>query len=305
MAVAYLGLLFWVGGLAVNAQWGWQESDVQLPPNESMGGTASALTGPEGSHSIRLVDVKVDPIETLQIEVDGSHRLSLRWGTLGRRGPFRYRWVSKGGPFVQVSARRASGESLTLYNYEPRPTPVETLRFAFSPQASQQEADRLFILSEDKVVGRLAWLNRDGGNDDKPRFYLWTFGEDGRTPLGEQGFAETQPGAPGNALVAQIGDVTYALDVTRYVVLDVVYQPGWWALGIGVLLAVAGLSVSSIPRRQIWAVVEPGASGAKVRLRDESWPLAGRHREQEDQVLAHWRAQLGGDESTSASTAPG
>jgi len=300
MAVVYLGLLFSVSGLAANGQWGWQQSDVQVPPNELI------LTGPEGKHPVRLVDVKTDPVETLEIEVDGSQRLSLKWDAFGRRGGFRYRWVSKGGPFVQVRAQRANGGGLVLYNYEPGPTPEETLRFAFSPQAPDQEADRLFIVSEDKVVGRLAWLNKDGGNGDRPRFYLWTFGEDGRTPLGEQEFAQPEPGASDNiTLTAQIGDVTYTLDVTRYVVLDIAYQPGWWALGTGVILLVAGLSVSLIPRRQTWALVEPRANGAEVRLQDQHWALVRRHRKQEDQMLAQWHAELGGDESTSVSTALG
>jgi hypothetical protein len=292
MAVVYLGLLFLVGGLAANGQWGWQQPDVQVPPNELI------LTGPEGNHPVRLVDVKTDPIETLEIEVDGSQRLSLKWDAFGRRGGFRYQWASKGGPFVQVRAQRTNGRGLVLYNYEPGPTPEETLRFAFSPQAPQQEADRLFIVSEDKVVGRLAWLNKDGGNGDRPRFYLWTFGEDGRTPLGEQEFAQPEHEASGNMLTAQIGDVTYTLEVTRYVVLDVAYQPGWWALGIGVILLVAGLSIVLIPRRQTWALVVHQGNGAEVRLRDQGWALVRRHREQEDQMFAQWRAQLGGDEST-------
>jgi hypothetical protein len=292
MAVVYLGLLFCVSGLAANGQWGWQQTDVQVPPNELI------LAGPEGKHPVQLVDVKTDPIEALEIQVDGSQHLSLREGASGRRGSFRYQWISKGGPFVQIRAQRVNGDGLVLYNYEPGPIPEETLRFAFSAQASQQEADRLFIVSEDKVVGRLAWLNKDGGNDDMPRFYLWTFGEDGRTPLGEQEFAQPEPGASDNTLTAQIGDVTYTLDVTRYVVLDMAYQPGWWALGIGVILLAAGLSTVLIPRRQTWALVVQKGNGAEVRLQDQSWALVRRHRRQEDQVFAQWRAQLGSNESS-------
>ena len=250
-AVVYLGLLFLVAGLAANGRWGWQQTNVRVPPNEP------AAFGPQGNHSIQLVSVKTDPIETLDIEIDGSRALGIRWGAPGRRGSYRYEWVSRGGPFVQVYAQGPDGEKLTLYNYESRPSPVKTLQFAFSPQAPQQEADRLFIVADTKVVGRLVWLNKNAANNEPPRFYLWTFGEDRRTPLADQEFALSEPGPAGHRLTAQIGDVTYVLDVTRYVVLDVAYQPGLWAMWIGSILCAGGVAASLISRKQTWAITRP------------------------------------------------
>jgi hypothetical protein len=245
-AATYLGLLFLVIGLAANARWGWQQDNVHIPPNEPVS------TGPGGKHHIQLVSIRTEPTETLEIEVDGSRPLSIRWGARGRRGGYRYEWVSKGGPFVQVQAQGANGESLTLYNYEPRPRPVKTLQFAFDPQAPEHEADRLFIVADTKVVGRLVWLNKNAVNGEKPRFYLWTFGEDRRAPLADQEFVAAEPAGSHDTLVAQIGDVTYVLDVTRYVIVQVAYQPGFWALWTGGGLLVAGVLTSLVPRRQTW-----------------------------------------------------
>ena len=257
----YLGLLFLVAGLAANARWGWQQANVHVPPNEPVS------TGPGGDHHIQLVNIRTEPTETLEIQVNGSRPLSIRWGARGRRGSYRYEWVSKGGPFVQVHAQGADGEALTLYNYEPRPTPAKTLQFAFAPQAPQHEADRLFIVADTKVVGRLAWLNKNAANGEKPRFYLWTFGEDRRTPLADQEFVAAEPAGSQDTLVAQIGDVTYVLDVTRYVIVQVAYQPGFWALWTGGALLVAGVLASLVPRQQTWALVAPDQDGYEVRIR--------------------------------------
>ena len=161
-AVVYLGLLFLVAGLAANGRWGWQQTNVRVPPNQP------AAFGPQGDHSIQLVSVKTDPTETIDIQINGSRTLDIRWGTRGHRGSYRYEWVSKGGPFVQVYAQGPDGEKLTLYNYESRPEPVKTLLFSFSPQAPQQEADRLFIVADTKVVGRLVWLNKNAANSRAP-----------------------------------------------------------------------------------------------------------------------------------------
>ena len=128
--------------------------------------------GPEGNHQIQLVSTRTEPTEALEIQINGSRSLFVRWGVQGRHGGFRYEWVSKGGPFVQVHAQGADGEKLTLYNYESRPMPTKALQFAFNPQAPEQEADRLFIVADTKVVGRLAWLNKDAANSEPPRFYL-------------------------------------------------------------------------------------------------------------------------------------
>lgn len=260
-AATYLGLLFLVAGLAANARWGWQQANVQVPPNEPVS------TGPSGNHHIQLVSIRTEPTEALEIQVNGSRPLSIRWGARGRRGGYRYEWVSKGGPFVQFHAQGADGEKLTLYSYEPRPAPVKTLQFAFAPQAPQHEADRLFIVADTKVVGRLVWLNKNAVNDEKPRFYLWTFGEDRRAPLADQEFVAAEPAGSQDTLVAQIGDVTYVLDVTRYVIVQVAYQPGFWALWTGGALLVAGVLASLVPRRKTWALVTPDQDGYEVRIR--------------------------------------
>jgi hypothetical protein len=284
-AVIYLGLLFLVAGLAANGRWGWQQTNIRVPPNEP------AVIGPEGNHHIQIVSVETGPAETIALEINGSRSLLIRWGATGRRGSYRYEWISKGGPFVQVYALGPDQEKLTLYNYESRPQPVKTLQFAFSPRAPQQEADRLFIVADTKVVGRLVWLNKNAENDEKPRFYLWTFGEDRRTPLADQEFVASEPSAPDHTLTAQIGDITYVLDVKRYVVLDVAYQPGLSALWIGSILCAGGVAVSLIPRKQTWAVIATDQHEYEIRIR-RSRPLVRVRGRQQDRWLDQLRSRI-------------
>jgi hypothetical protein len=244
-AVAYVGLLFLVAGLAANGRWGWQQAGVPMPPGEPV------TIGPAGEHRLELIGIEAEPVEALQLQVNSSRPLRVRWSSRRRQGRFLYQWVSKGGPLVQIYAKDADGERLTLYNYEPRPTPVETLRFAFSSH-DVQESDPLFIVAATKSVGRLAWLNREATNGARPRFYLSIFGEDGRTPLAEAEFrpvaeiggADKVPdglASPTETLVAQLDNITYALEFTRYVVVDVAYRPGLRALWIGSILLAASL----------------------------------------------------------------
>jgi hypothetical protein len=141
---------------------------------------------------------------------------------------------------------------------------METLRFAFSAQDAQ-ESDPLFIVAATKSVGRLAWLNREATNGARPRFYLSIFGEDGRTPLTE---AEFRPVAElggvdkvpdglafrTETLVAQLDDITYVLDFTRYVVVDVAYRPGLGALWIGGILLTGGLLARAIIQLRVRAL---------------------------------------------------
>jgi hypothetical protein len=297
MAVSYLGMLFLIAGLAINGRWGWRHTDVQLPPNESIS------IGPGGSHSIQLLEVHTGPEETLEVVADGSRPISIRWGTRSRRGRFGYQWVSRGGPFVRLYAQRSDGTKLTLYNYEPRPSPQETLQFAFGPQASQEEGDRLFIVAENKVVGRLAWENEGDADSETPHFHLWTFGEDGLVPLADQQFGVAEDSASGDTLVAQLDDVTYVLEVARYVVVDVAHQPGLWSLWFGGVLLAGGLAINVVPRRQIWASIAPAKDGHEVRMRTKVHSIGGWKRQQPDRPWAELCARVsstrGGDARSS------
>jgi hypothetical protein len=135
---------------------------------------------------------------------------------------------------------------------------VETLRFAFSSENVQDSAP-LFIVAATRSVGRLAWLNREAIDGARPRFYLSIFGEDGRTPLAEAEFRPVaelggadeipdEPASPTATLAAQLDDITYVLEYTRYVVVDVAYRPGLRVLWIGGILLAAGMLADAILR---------------------------------------------------------
>jgi cytochrome c biogenesis protein ResB len=125
-------------------------------------------------------------------------------------------------------------------------------------------------VGETKAVGRLVWLNDRATNGERPRFHLWVFGEDGLSLLADQEFVVSESRTSDETLVAEIGDVIYILDVTQYVIMNVAYQPGLWPLWIGGALLVAGLSLSLVPRRQIWALIVPEKGGHRVRMRTKS-----------------------------------
>jgi cytochrome c biogenesis protein ResB len=263
--VAYLGLLVALAGLAINGRWGWRQSGIQVPPDEPVS------VGPQGAHKIRLLDMRPVPAEA-DLQVGTNQRVSLQSGAPARLGGFSYQWTGDGGLWVQVRALRDSGETLTLYDYAVRPRPVESKRFFFPSAASSEEADRLFIVSEDKVVGQIRWLNSNAMTDgEKPHLYLWILSEDGHTLVGEQELGGgTGIAAQDETFKVTIGDVTYVLDVSRYIIVDVAYLPGLWILGTGGILLVLGLLASLIPRQRIWALVAPHQASTEVTLRAQS-----------------------------------
>jgi hypothetical protein len=284
-AAAYAGLLVALGGLATNGKWGWGQADVQVPPGESVS------VGPHGAHRIRLLDVW--PAQA-DLQIGTNQHLSLKSGTPARFGGFRYQWTGQGGLWVQVRALRDTGQALTLYEYAVRPSPVESLHFAFPSTASSEETERLFIVSEDKVVGQLKWLNRDAVTDGKePRLHLWILSEDGRTLVGEQELGGKQEfGGNDKTFEVTIGDATYVLDVSPYIIVDIAYQPGLWALGVGGILLIAGLLISFVPRQRIWALVTPHRDSIVITVREQRWGLLrGRHKNI-NEALVQLRARL-------------
>lgn len=284
---AQAGLLVVLGGLAINGKWGWRQTDVQVHPGEPVS------VGPQGAHKIRLLDVRPVLAEA-DLQIGTSQHMSLQSGTLARLGGFSYQWTGKGGLWVQIRALRDTGDTLTLYEYAVRPKPVETLYFSFPSSVSSEEADRLFIVSEDKVVGQLRWSNRDTATDgEKPRLHLWILSEDGRTMVGEQELVgEEGPTAKGGTFEVTIGDVTYVLDVSRYVIVDVAYQPGLWILGIGGILLIAGLLASLIPRQQIWVLVALYQDSTVITVREQRWGLSRAMFKNTNETLAQLRARL-------------
>jgi hypothetical protein len=140
----------------------------------------------------------------------------------------------------------------------------------------------------------LEWLNKNAANGERPRFYLWTFAEDGRTVLADQEFETSESSSSGHTLVAQIDDVTYVLGVTRYVIMDISYQPGLWALWIGGILVASGLLLGLVPRRQTWAVIAAHSDGHEVRIRDQSrMPIWRRWRRREKSYAQVYARALG------------
>ena len=281
-AVICLGLLFVVGGLAINGRWGWLQSDVQLLPDKPV------FIGLDGSHKVEFVNAQAATTEVI-LQVGGRENVSMGSGGLARRRGYRYQLLDKGGPLVRITARGGSGEMLTLYDYDVRPEPVHSLWFTFSSATPKEEADRLFIVSEERIVGRLKWLDKSvGTSEEKPHFHLWVFREDGRTLVGEQEISTRE-----NTITATVGNITFAFNVSRFVVVEVAYQPGLWVLRIGGVLVIIGLLGSLLPRQQMWSAVLAQADSVTVKIRERSGGLSYGYRRQRDQVLTRLRDQIG------------
>jgi hypothetical protein len=279
--VLYAGLLMAMVGLAINGRWGWQQPNVQLLPQ------VPVSVGPDGSHQIELADTPQASTEVTLL-IGKGERLSLPQGRTRHRGSYSYQLAAESGPLVRISAQRDNGTALTLYDYAVHPQPAEQLVFTFSPAVPGEGMDRLFIVSEEKAVARLQWLDEgspqvDGGS----RFHLWVFREDGQTLLGEQ---EIQ--ADGGAIAVTVGDITYALDISRFFVVNVAYLPGLWILRAGIVLAIAGLLAHLLPRQQIWGTVSGQGNATVAQIRFWSRGYARRFHQARGEALVRLHDQI-------------
>lgn len=281
ICVLYAGLLMTMVGLAINGRWGWQQPNVQLLPQ------VPVSVGPDGSRQIELANAPKASTEVVLLTEKGE-RVSLPQGRTRRRGSYSYQLAAEGGPLVRISAQRDNGAALTLYDYAVHPQPVEQLVFTFSPAVPGEGMDRLFIVSEEKVVARLQWLDESSAQvDGGQRFHLWVFREDGQTLLGEQ---EIQ--ADGDAIAVTIGGITYALDISRFFVVNVAYLPGLWILRVGTALAGAGLLAHLLPRQQIWGTVFAQGNATVAQIRFWSRGYAHRFRQAREEALARLHNQI-------------
>jgi hypothetical protein len=268
-AVIYLGLLVLAGGLAIQARGGWRQTGIRVLPYKDV------VLGQDSGLQLRLLDIQPaprngdsQPAPIANLQIAGQTVLPIHLGVPTRYRGYRFLWVSKGGPSVRLRAHRVSDTErpLTLYDYTVRPQPAQSLQFSF---ASGQDADRQFILSEDKIVGWLQWDEKGSADEDNPTFYLWLFGVDGQE-LGVETFAQAESDGGPAALQATIGDTAYRLEVARYIVLDIARQPGQWVLWLGGTLLALGVIGRLVPRTSIWAHVSAENDRVVVRVRQQT-----------------------------------
>ena len=282
--VLHLGLLSLVCALAVNGRWGWQESALSILPGEPV------LVGPRGAHQIELLGVAESEDKARLRDGTGRQFPLSRGDTVYWRG-YRYGWAGDSGPVVEVTATDKSGQSLTLSDYSVQPLPAESLRFTFSLSGSpsQDESDHLFIVSEERMVARLKWLQPDPSGAQEPaQFHLWVFQGDGQTLIGDS------PVAAGNETSSVlIGGVRFSLSFTRSIALSVSYQPGTWPLCIGSALAIVGLVSGLVPRRCMQAVIEPDRDVVSIRFSERIAGISWSYRRRRSETIARLRSQLG------------
>jgi ResB-like family len=282
--VLHLGLLSVICALAVNGRWGWQQSALSLLPGEPV------LVGPRSTHRIELLGVAATADEARLQTGTGRQFLLRRGEALYWRG-YRYRWAGESGPVVEVAASDESGQILTLSEYSVQPLRVESLRLTFSlaGSASQEGADHLFIVSEERMVARLKWLLPGSSESQEPaQFHLWVFQSDGQTPIGDCALT-----AGSDTTTVSIGGVQFALRFSRSIALSVSYQPGTWPLYTGGALVVLGLACGLMPRRYLRAAIEPGRDAVSVQFRERRAGISWGYRRRRSELMARLRSHLG------------
>jgi len=288
-AVIYLGLLLLAGGMAIQTRGGWRQPEIQVLPYKDV------AIGPSEALHIRLVDIQTgiqDGAEQsatiANLQIAGQTILPIQLGVPARHRGYRYLWVSRGGPSVQLSAYRVSDNerALNLYDYAVRPIEAGSLQFSF---ASGQDPNRQFILSEDKVVGWLRWDDTgDAAGENTPKFHLWLFGENGQE-LGAETF---EAGQDPTILHARIGDIDFRLKIARFIVLDIAHQPAEWVLWVGGALLGLGILGQAIPHTQIWALVLAANEHTVVKVRVQHMGLLKRRGNEQKRVAARLRDAL-------------
>lgn len=268
-AIIYLGLLVLVCGIAIQARWGWRQPEIRVLPYQHL------TPVPGGALQLRLLDVQpgfqnseTESALVAHLQIADETVLPIRLGVPARHRGYRYLWVSKGGPSVQLSAYRVSDPQrpLDLYDYAVRSAKAPSLQFSF---ATGQDTDRPFILSEAQVVGWLRWQDEEkSAGSASPKFQLWLFGEDGQQ-LGIETFVEIDAEPGTSTQQAIIGDVDYHLQVARYIVLDIAYQPGLWMLWLGGALLVLGTIGAPVPQAKVWARISAQDERTEIRWRDQ------------------------------------
>ncbi|MBN1642285.1 MAG: cytochrome c biogenesis protein ResB [Anaerolineae bacterium] len=280
--LTYAGVLALAIALAMNGRWGWRRTDVQLRPGEQ------APIGPAGTHRIALVEVHPQGLSA-EIEIDGGRRLHVVREHSTRWWGYEVQLRAAGAPLVEVTARRAQAEPLQLSEYAVRPAALDALEMAFSDAASEPEGGRLFIVPADKVVVRLQWINpRETGSGAPVRFRQWVFDQGGQSLIGEAEFEDE-----GGVVQTHIAGITYSWDIATYVVLDVAYQPGRWALGLGALLTAIGLLGRAVPRQRVWVRVAEDADGATVLIRQAVRGIARRKENALEKLVVTLQEEVG------------
>jgi hypothetical protein len=265
-AAVLLGLLLIVVGVAGNGRWGWRQPAIQILPGKD------AVVGPGDDLAIHLLNTESSPSgnDRARLEVEGKYQALVKVGAPAFHRGYRYRWDGRGGPSVQLQAFRVTdlNTPLALYNYTVRPEPEEMLLFAFPPAEPTQESEWHFIVPDYKVVGLLRWSQEPGADESgEPGFDLWIFDEDG-TERGKPSFKEQASTGSQAVFQATLEEIIYELVADQYIVLDVAYQPGYWALLAGGALVAVGALGYLISRLQIWARVSPLTTQVEVRMRE-------------------------------------
>jgi hypothetical protein len=280
--VLYVGLLLMTLGLAIDGRWGWQQAGVELAPGQS------TLIGPDNEGELSLSE-PAGNTSGFNISTGTGKSFVLRQDQPVRQDGYRYQLVSQDLPLVGVKAQRADGQMLVLYDYVVQPQPAELLKFPFSSSSSGDETDRLFIVADERVVGRLQWIP-DLPGEAQAGFHLWVFREDGQTLVGEQEIA-----ADHTPLTAQIGNMLFTFEISHLVLIDVKYRPGFWSWWIGCALASIGLLGVLMPRLQMWSVVSEQPNGTIVKIYENTQGLAYAYRRQRNKTLAELYQKIRAD----------
>ncbi|MBN1580286.1 MAG: hypothetical protein JXA89_06260 [Anaerolineae bacterium] len=257
----YLGVLLIVLGLAMNGRWGWVRQDAQVLPGQIVSPANDAPL------QLELVSIDSDRAEAVIRTADETD-IHLRQNDQVCVRGFCYQLAGRGGPLVQIDARD-DGQISTLYSDVAYAGSAGGLVFSFSPSAPSDDADRLFIVPDYQVFGRLQWQNK--GTPDQPAEFRFTvFDQD------SQVLASDRITAQDRSASIDVGAVRFDLELSSYAMVSVSYYPGLAVIVAGIVCLIVASVATYFPWQQVWAsvTVEPDRVVTRLWERSYGWPRA-------------------------------
>ncbi len=260
----YLGLLLIIGGLAVDGRWGWRQYRVSLGPDKPL------TIGDRSVRRLTLHSVAADGRQAVMAGDDGT-TWAVMYGTRVWRDGLMYELTDQGGLAVRLSAQDRQGRPLNLSEYTVRPEPSAWLQFSFSAQGDVQQLGDRFILPDQKMVGQIVWENKLADDADGYRLYLALFDQ------GEQTLLDGDWLQVGDApMTFTLAGIAFDLQVSRYVVLNLAYSPGWWSMAAGCIGLGLGVLACLLPRQEVWVCIVAFSGGSRAILRARTYGRSGR-----------------------------
>jgi len=157
--------------------------------------------------------------------------------------------------------------------------------FAFSPSALSDDADRLFIVPDYQLFGRLQWQNK--GNLDQPAEFRFTvFDQD------SQVLASDRITAQDRLASIDVGTVRFDLELSSYAMVSVSYYPGLAVIVAGIVCLIVASVATYFSWQQVWASVTVESDRVVTRLWERSYGRSRAWKQTYQAMVSDLQAQI-------------